>query len=125
MTNKTSRWIRLGLMLSAGAAVGIGVATNTFVLPLIALPLAVAASLILTRFVQDRIKDERLIRLSNSAARWSFAIYSVAAAGTGAVLVSLDRTAGPMWWAGMVLTISVFFMMLVYYVLYFIFTRKY
>ena len=125
MTTKTNRWIRLAIAGGAGAAVGVGVALNTPLIPLIVFPLALGATFLLSRNVTDRVKDERLIRLANAAARWSFTIFCLVACGTGAVLVALDRESGAMWWAGMVLLFSASFLMVVYYALYLIFTKKY
>ncbi len=124
MTIKTNRWIRLVLALTAGTTVGVGVILNLPLIPLIVVPVGVGASVLLGRTVTNKVMDERLIHLANAAARWSFSIFCLAACVTGAVFVALDRSAGSMWWAGMVLLFSASFLMVLYYALYIIFTKK-
>lgn len=124
MTIKTHRWIRLVLALMAGTTVGVGVILNLPLIPLIVVPVGVGASVLLGRTVTNKVTDERLIHLANAAARWSVSIFCLAASVTGAVFVALDRSAGSMWWAGMVLLFSASFLMVLYYALYIIFTKK-
>jgi uncharacterized membrane protein len=125
MTTKKFRWIRLGIVLGLGLAVGVGTTLKIVLIPLIAIPAALAVVIILGLSVKDRVKDERLVRLANAAARWSFSVFGIAASALGAVLVALGGTYSTTWWVGLSLSISVCILLLLYLCFYFIFTRKY
>jgi len=124
MKTKTGGWIRLATLLATAAAVSIGVILNIALIPLIALPVAILIQFLIKRSEVDKIKDERLIHLAEKAARLSFSVYGIAAAGLGAFLVSYDKTDGTIHAVGMALTLSVSFLFLLYYGFYLFLTRR-
>ena len=69
MRARAARWIRLVTAAVVGIAVGTGVSLKIPLIPVIAIPAAVLVTFLVRRKVEDEVKDERLIRMTEKAAR--------------------------------------------------------
>ncbi len=124
MKARVARWIRLVTAAVVGIAVGTGVSLKIPLIPVIAIPAAVLVTFLVRRKVEDEIKDERLIRMTEKAARIAFLVYSLTASVLGAFLTALDRNQGTTYAIGMSLVMSVGFLFVLYIGFYIFYTKK-
>ena len=124
MRARAARWIRLVTAAVVGIAVGTGVSLKIPLIPVIAIPAAVLVTFLVRRKVEDEVKDERLIRMTEKAARIAFLVYSLTAAVLGAFLTALDRNQGTTYAIGMSLVISVGFLFVLYIGFYIFYTKE-
>jgi uncharacterized membrane protein len=96
---------------------------------LIPVPVAIAAFVILLLFrrgVKEVVVDERVYSISEKASLATFRIFGITAAVTGATLVALSRETVPaLEPAGFTLAYATCLLVVIYYVAYFYYNRKY
>lgn len=91
MSYKTYRMWQGIIGLIMGAIVGISVAMDIWVVPVIAIFAGIAAGLILRRTVKEVVADERTYTVAGHASRLTLQIVAIGMAMMGMVLEVLDR----------------------------------
>ncbi len=126
MTGKTLRKWTAAIAAALGAVVAGSIIANNFIIPLVAVVLAMGLTYVLRRRTKEVTKDERTILLYQKAAVATVSICVSIMALIGIVLFALrDRLSPEMAAAGYVLAYVACALLLVHSALYSYYARKY
>jgi uncharacterized membrane protein len=126
MSFKQFTVIRIFVIVIMAGLVSWAVNSGNYLIPI---PVAIAALVILLLFrrgVKEVVVDERIYSIAEKASLIAFRVFGIAAAVIGATLVALGQGAVPeMAPIGFTLTYSVCGLVLIYYIAYIHYNRKY
>jgi uncharacterized membrane protein len=126
MSFKQFTIIRVFVIVIMAGLIGWAVANGNALIPI---PIAIAAFVILLLFrrgVREVVVDERVYSIAEKASLITFRIFGIAAAVIGATLVALGQGAVPaLEPVGFTLTYSVCGLVVIYYIAYIHYNRKY
>ena len=126
MSFKTFTVIKIFVVIIMAGLVGWAVVSGNALIPI---PVAIAALVILLLFrrgVKEVVVDERIYSIAEKASLITFRVFGIAAAVIGATLVALGQEAVPeMEPIGFTLSYAVCGLMVIYYIAYTCYKRKY
>ncbi|MGD9115653.1 MAG: DUF2178 domain-containing protein [Dehalococcoidia bacterium] len=126
MSYKAYNVIRIAITAIMAALISWAVVNGNFLIPI---PIAIAALVILMLFrkgVKEVVVDERVYSIAEKAAYMAFRIFGIAAAVIGATFVALGQETVPeLEPIGFMLTYATCGLMIIYYIAYLIYNRKY
>jgi uncharacterized membrane protein len=126
MSFKTFTVIKMFVIIIMAGLVGWAVVSGNALIPI---PVAIAALVILLLFrkgVKEVVVDERIYSIAEKASLVAFRVFGIAAALIGATLVALGQEVVPeMEPIGFTLAYAVCGLMVIYYIAYTCYKRKY
>jgi uncharacterized membrane protein len=126
MSFKTFTVIKMFVVIIMAGLVGWAVVSGNALIPI---PVAIAALVILLLFrkgVKEVVVDERIYSIAEKASLVAFRVFGIAAALIGATLVALGQEVVPeMEPIGFTLAFAVCGLMVIYYIAYTCYKRKY
>jgi uncharacterized membrane protein len=126
MSFKTFTVIKMFVIIIMAGLVGWAVVSGNALIPI---PVAIAALVILLLFrkgVKEVVVDERIYSIAEKASLVAFRVFGIAAALIGATLVALGQEVVPeMEPIGFTLAFAVCGLMVIYYIAYTCYKRKY
>jgi uncharacterized membrane protein len=126
MSFKTFTVIKMFVVIIMAGLVGWAVVSGNALIPI---PVAIAALVILLLFrrgVKEVVVDERIYSIGEKASLIAFRVFGIAAAVIGATLVALgQKTLPEMAPIGFTLTYSVCGLMVIYYIAYIYYNKRY
>jgi uncharacterized membrane protein len=126
MSFKKFTIIRIVVIVIMAGLIGWAVTSGNALIPI---PVAIAAMVILLLFrrgVKEVVVDERIYSIAEKASLITFRIFGIAAAVIGATLVALgQKTVPEMEPIGFTLAYAVCGLMVIYYIAYTCYKRKY
>jgi uncharacterized membrane protein len=126
MSFKQFTIIRLGVIIIMAGLVGWAVSQGNYWIPIPAVIAALVIMLLFRRGVKEIVVDERVYSIAEKAAYLAFRIFGIAAAVIGATFVALGFEAVPeLYPIGLTLAFSVCGLVLIYYIAYTVYKRKY
>jgi uncharacterized membrane protein len=118
--------IRIFVIVIMAGLISWAVTSGNYLIPI---PVAIAAFVILLLFrrgVKEVVVDERVYSIAEKASLITFRVFGIAAAVIGATLVALSRGSAPaLGPVGFTLTYSVCGLVVIYYIAYIHYNRKY
>ena len=126
MSFKTYTVIRIFVLIVMAGLIGWAVVSGNALIPI---PVAIAAMVILLLFrkgVKEIVVDERVYSIAEKASLISFRVFGILAAVIGATLVALGwDSSSDLYKIGITLAYSVCGLILIYYIAYIYYNRKY
>jgi uncharacterized membrane protein len=110
--------------MALGIVIGGSIAVNNYIIPAIAVLLAILAIQLCKKRLIEVLVDERINRISNKAAMISMRIFTIAATVTGIVMVMLRDKYPQLAPVGYTLAYSVCAFMLLFQAFYTYYSRK-
>ncbi len=124
MNLKTYKLCSIIITIALGIVVGWSITTNNYIIPAIAIILAVLAMQLCKKKLTEVLVDERIHKIANKAAMISMRIFTIAAAVTGIVMVMLRDKYPELGPVGYTLSYSVCVFMLLFQAFYTYYSRK-
>jgi uncharacterized membrane protein len=126
MSFKTFTIIRIFVLIIMAGLIGWAVVNGNALIPI---PVAIAAMVILLLFrkgVKEVVVDERVYSIAEKASLITFRVFAILAAVIGATLVALGwDSSSDLYKIGITLAYSVCGLILIYYIAYIYYNRKY
>jgi uncharacterized membrane protein len=126
MSFKTFTIIRIFVLIIMAGLIGWAVVSGNALIPI---PVAIAAMVILLLFrkgVKEVVVDERVYSIAEKASLITFRVFAILAAVIGATLVALGwDSSSDLYKIGITLAYSVCGLILIYYIAYIYYNRKY
>jgi uncharacterized membrane protein len=126
MSYKTFNIIKLLVVIIMAGLIGWAVSQGNYWIPIPAVIAALATMLLFRKGVKEIVVDERVYSIAEKAAYLAFRIFSIAAAVIGVTFVLLGfETVPQLYPIGLTLAFSVCGLVLIYYIAYTGYKRKY
>jgi len=126
MSFKTFTIIRIFVIIIMAGLIGWAVTNGNALIPI---PVVIAAMVILLLFrrgVKEIVVDERIYSIAEKASLIAFRIFGIAAAVTAATLIALGwDSSSDLYKIGLTLAYAVCGLILIYYIAYIYYNRKY
>jgi uncharacterized membrane protein len=126
MSYKTFTVIKFLVVIIMAALIGWAVANGNYLIPIPAVIAALVILLLFRKGVKEVVADERVYSIAEKAAYLAFRIFGIAAAVIGATFVALGYKAVPeLYPIGLTLAFAACGLVLIYYIAYTCYKRKY
>ena len=126
MNKKRFTLYRILILIAIGIAVGWSVSAGNAIVPIPVVLIGIGLLYFLRRNVTDVLEDERLNKIREKSSRLTFQIFGVTAAVAGAVVIALSKSVYPdIEQIGFTLIYSVCVLLIIDYIVYAYFARKY
>jgi uncharacterized membrane protein len=126
MNKKSYTFFRILIVIAIGIAVGWSVTAGRAIVPIPAVIIGIGLLYFMRSKVKDVLEDERLNKIREKSSRVTFQIFAITAAVAGAVILALSKNMYPsLALIGFTLTYSVCALLILDYIAYAYFARKY
>ena len=126
MNKKSFTLFRILIVVAIGIAVGWSVTAGNAIAPIPVVLIGIGLLYFTRSKVKDVLEDERLNTIREKSSRLTFQIFGITAAVAGAVMLALSKNIYPdLASVGFTLIYSVFALLILDYIAYAYFARKY
>ena len=126
MNKKSYTIFRILIVIAIGIAVGWSVTSGNAIVPIPVVLIGIGLLYFMRSNVKDILEDERLNKIREKSSRLTFQIFGITAAVTGAVMLALSKNMYPnLASIGFTLIYTVCALLILDYIAYAYFARKY
>lgn len=122
---KNYQILRIVVAIFVAVVVGLSVSVGTIIPAILAIVIGAMISYIYKKSTDEIIEDERIVKVSEKASRIAIVVFSISIALVGMFLITLRNEYPDFTQAGFTLSYAAVALLMMYYIFYGYYNRKY